>query len=187
MPRNRLPGVMKLYSPTGRRNHCRPLKRLMVTWDRNGSTSSPTPWQINDNHLLWKIRQSRWQTINEAAKHFTLAMLFIHHIILCKSSIISILNRANVNNHSSCFLSVQFVLNSGNWSDVSTSHIPINGRPTRTFPGGAISCYVPALTCTYSQGKVTTVYCLRLQGTWLPLGGHFSAQCPQPINCASET
>jgi hypothetical protein len=29
MPRNRLPRVMKHYSPTGRRNHGRPLKRLL--------------------------------------------------------------------------------------------------------------------------------------------------------------
>ena len=28
MPRNRLPRVMKHYSPTGRRNHGRPLKRI---------------------------------------------------------------------------------------------------------------------------------------------------------------
>jgi len=31
MPRNRLPRVMKDYSPTGRRNHGRPLKRLLGT------------------------------------------------------------------------------------------------------------------------------------------------------------
>jgi hypothetical protein len=31
MPRNRLPRVMKRYSPTARRNHGRPLKRLLVT------------------------------------------------------------------------------------------------------------------------------------------------------------
>jgi hypothetical protein len=31
MPRNRLPRVMKRYSPTGRRNHSRPLKRLLDT------------------------------------------------------------------------------------------------------------------------------------------------------------
>jgi hypothetical protein len=31
MPRNRLPRVMKLYSPTGRRNYGRPLKRLLDT------------------------------------------------------------------------------------------------------------------------------------------------------------
>ena len=39
MPRNRLPRVMKHYYPTGRRNHGRPLKRLLDTQDRNGSTS----------------------------------------------------------------------------------------------------------------------------------------------------
>jgi len=49
MPRNRLPRVMKRYSPTRRRNHGRPLKRLLDTWDRNGSTSGPTPWQIYDD------------------------------------------------------------------------------------------------------------------------------------------
>jgi hypothetical protein len=31
MPRNRLPRVMKQYSPTGSRNHGRPLKRLLDT------------------------------------------------------------------------------------------------------------------------------------------------------------
>ena len=31
MPRNRLPRVMKHYCPTGRRNHGRPLKRLLGT------------------------------------------------------------------------------------------------------------------------------------------------------------
>ena len=49
MPRNRLPRVMKYYSPTGSRNHGRPLKRLLDTWDRNGLTSGPTPWQIYDD------------------------------------------------------------------------------------------------------------------------------------------
>jgi len=43
MPRNRLPRVMKQYFPTGRRNHGRPLKRLLDACDRNGSTSGPTP------------------------------------------------------------------------------------------------------------------------------------------------
>jgi hypothetical protein len=42
MPRNRLPRVMKQYSPTGRRNQGRPLKRLLDKGDRNGSTSGPT-------------------------------------------------------------------------------------------------------------------------------------------------
>ena len=46
IPRNRLLRVMKHYSPTGRRNHGRPLKRLLDTWDRNGSTSGPTTWKI---------------------------------------------------------------------------------------------------------------------------------------------
>jgi len=49
MPRNRLPRVLEHYSPTGRRNRGRPLKRLLDTWDRNGSTSGPTPWQIDDD------------------------------------------------------------------------------------------------------------------------------------------
>jgi len=40
---------MKHYSPTGRRNHGRTLKRLSATWDRNGLTSGPTPWQIYDD------------------------------------------------------------------------------------------------------------------------------------------
>jgi len=31
MPRNRLPRIMKHYSPTGRRNRGRPLKRLLDT------------------------------------------------------------------------------------------------------------------------------------------------------------
>ena len=31
MPRNRLPRVMKHYCPTGRRNHGRPLKKLLGT------------------------------------------------------------------------------------------------------------------------------------------------------------
>jgi len=48
MPRNKLPTVMKHYSPTGRRNHGRPLKRFLDTWDWNGSTSGPTQWQIYD-------------------------------------------------------------------------------------------------------------------------------------------
>jgi len=49
MPRSRLPRAMKQYSPTGRRNHGRPLKRLLDAWDRNGSTSGPTPWKIDDD------------------------------------------------------------------------------------------------------------------------------------------
>jgi hypothetical protein len=40
---------MKCCSPTGRRNHGRPLKSLLDTWDQNGSTNGPTPWQIYDD------------------------------------------------------------------------------------------------------------------------------------------
>ena len=49
MPCNRLLRVMKQYFPTGRRNHGRPLKRLLDAWDRNGSTSGPTAWKIDDD------------------------------------------------------------------------------------------------------------------------------------------
>ena len=64
MPRNRLPRLMKHYCPTGRGNCGRPLKRLLDTWDRNGSTSGPTAWQIYDDdeddveivadHVIWR-------------------------------------------------------------------------------------------------------------------------------------
>ena len=37
------------YSATGRRNHVRPLKRLLDTWEWNGLTSGPTPWKIYDD------------------------------------------------------------------------------------------------------------------------------------------
>ena len=49
MSRNRLPRVMKHYSPNGRRNHGRSWKRLLDMWDRNRSTSGPAPWKIHDN------------------------------------------------------------------------------------------------------------------------------------------
>jgi len=47
IPRN----ICILYNslPTGTRNHGRPLKILLDTWDRNGSTSGPTPWKIYDD------------------------------------------------------------------------------------------------------------------------------------------
>jgi len=41
------------YFPTGRRNLGRPLKRLLDTWDRNGSTSGPTPWKICDDDYYY--------------------------------------------------------------------------------------------------------------------------------------
>jgi hypothetical protein len=47
MPRNRLPRVMKHCSPTGRRNHGRPLKRLLDTWERvnNWPNSTTDIWR----------------------------------------------------------------------------------------------------------------------------------------------
>jgi len=41
------------YSPTGRRSHSRPLKRLLDTCERNGSTSGTTPWNIYDDNDTW--------------------------------------------------------------------------------------------------------------------------------------
>jgi hypothetical protein len=68
MPRNWLPWVMKHYSPTGRRNHGRPLKRLLDTWDRNGSTSGPTPWQIydDDDDILYCWLVNSYQSLGVA-------------------------------------------------------------------------------------------------------------------------
>ena len=40
-PRDRLPRVMKHYSPTGRRHYGRSLKRLLDMWDRNGFNKWP--------------------------------------------------------------------------------------------------------------------------------------------------
>ena len=54
IPRNRLARVMKYYSPNGKRNHGRSLKRLLDTWDRNGSTSDQTPWKIYDDDDLFE-------------------------------------------------------------------------------------------------------------------------------------
>jgi len=63
MPCNKLPRVLKCYSPTGRRNHGRPLKRLQDTWDRSWPTSGPNLWQIYDDDLAkflldWEILQT---------------------------------------------------------------------------------------------------------------------------------
>jgi hypothetical protein len=43
---------MKHYFPTGRRIYGGPLKRLLYTWDRNGSTSGPIPWQIYNDDVI---------------------------------------------------------------------------------------------------------------------------------------
>ena len=52
MSLDRLPRIMKHYSPTGRRNRGRPLRRLLDTWHWNGSTSGLTPWQTYDNDVF---------------------------------------------------------------------------------------------------------------------------------------
>ena len=74
MPQNRLPWVMKHYSPTDRRNHGIPLKRLLDTWDRNGSTSGPTPWQIydDDDDDITYVKTSRFDRF---ADKFNLGVL----------------------------------------------------------------------------------------------------------------
>ena len=46
LPRNRLSRVMKHYSPTGRRNHGRLLKRLLNTWDWNSMKDIWRWWWI---------------------------------------------------------------------------------------------------------------------------------------------
>jgi hypothetical protein len=58
---------MKHYYPTGRRNHGRPSKILPDTWDRNGSTSGPTPWQIydhDDENIKCPARNSSSQKVS---------------------------------------------------------------------------------------------------------------------------
>jgi hypothetical protein len=68
MPRNSLPRVMKHYCLTDRRSRGRTLKRLLDTWDRNGPTSGPTPWQICDDDILcykpylWCFREGKIET-----------------------------------------------------------------------------------------------------------------------------
>ena len=69
---------MKHYCPTGRRNHGRPLKRLLDTWDRNGSTRGPTPWKIyddDDDEIKWShYRPSVDQRVRRG-----IALLFHDH------------------------------------------------------------------------------------------------------------
>ena len=69
MPWNRLPSVMKHYSPKGRRNHGRPLKRILDTWDQNGSTSDPTPWQIYGDEVMMMHKTITPHPCKTAAVH----------------------------------------------------------------------------------------------------------------------
>ena len=48
MPRNRLPRVMKRYSPTGRRNHGRPLRDF---WIRETGTGQQVA-QLHDRYMM---------------------------------------------------------------------------------------------------------------------------------------
>jgi hypothetical protein len=68
---------MKHYSPTGRRNHDRPLKRLLDTWVQNRSTSGPTPWQIYDDD----DRASR--TVYYPDQQMYNIYIYMHYIKYC--------------------------------------------------------------------------------------------------------
>jgi len=67
---------MKQYSPTGRRNNDRPLKRLLDAWDRNGSTSGPTPWKIDDDD----------DDDMKLTRHYKLPVAYINVITLSKQA-----------------------------------------------------------------------------------------------------
>ena len=75
MPRNRLSRVMKYYSPTGRRNHGRPLKRLLDTWDRNGSTTA----QLHDRYMMMIFNNEKLHVSASSGHHqvFTLETIKI--------------------------------------------------------------------------------------------------------------
>jgi len=80
MLRNGLPREMKHYSPTGRRNQGRPLKRLLDTWDRKGSRSGPTPWKIYDGEFGLNLKQNKLLMKDNVSSYVQLAMQFF---ILC--------------------------------------------------------------------------------------------------------
>jgi hypothetical protein len=65
MLRNRWPRLMKQYCRTDRRNHDRPLKRLLDAWDGNGSTSG----QLHDRYMMMMMmmteRESRYFAVYE--------------------------------------------------------------------------------------------------------------------------
>ena len=66
MPRNRLPRVMKHYSPNGRRNHGRPLKRLL---DRRPEWINK--WSNSMTDIGW-ISKKLCKIPHERHKHITL-------------------------------------------------------------------------------------------------------------------
>jgi len=85
-PRNWLPSVVKHYCPTGRRNHDKSLKRLLVTWDQDWSTSGPTPWQIYDDHThththIYIYMHTYVRTHTHTYKQNTCIHIYIHTYI----------------------------------------------------------------------------------------------------------
>jgi hypothetical protein len=70
---------MKHYSPTGRRNHGRPLKRPLDTWDRNGSTSG----QLHDRYMMMMMMMMmiKWKNIGFILK-FRRFLITIFRILL---------------------------------------------------------------------------------------------------------
>jgi hypothetical protein len=70
IPCLRLPRLInKNYTPKGRRNQGRPLKRLLDAWDRNRSTSGPTPGLLYDDtdDKLYRLQV----TSKDEREHFT--------------------------------------------------------------------------------------------------------------------
>ena len=66
MPRNRLPKVMKYYSPTGRRNQGRPLKILLDRWDRNGQQVA----QLHERYMMMMMIAPRQLVLLSALPKF---------------------------------------------------------------------------------------------------------------------
>jgi hypothetical protein len=93
MPHKRLPRLIKNYTPKDKRNRGRTMKRLLDAWDRNGSTSDPTPliptsrwwwwWLFHDFIKYWAyvgstemcdIACERWSLIDA----FKLSQLIVN-------------------------------------------------------------------------------------------------------------
>jgi hypothetical protein len=65
MPRNRFPREMKHYSPTGRRNHGRPLKRLEIRETGTGQQVAQLHDRYDDDDddvwVVKKVKQSHYR------------------------------------------------------------------------------------------------------------------------------
>jgi hypothetical protein len=87
MPRNRLPRVMKHYSPTGRRNHGRPLKRLLDMWE----PKQVNKWPKSMTDIWWWW----WWTLNMCWVTVTLQWTWVCSfkcLVFCISDIHEILD-----------------------------------------------------------------------------------------------